>query len=119
MIVNDLTQLPFLRTCQMSDSLRGVDVEGVIISELMSDVLTCEEDGMLLISGLSTEQTIRTADIIGCSAIIISSGKEVTPAMVARASEANIPLFSSDLRNFQLVQELCQTFPDLKDIANG
>ena len=117
MIINDLTTLAFLYSKNIVDSQRGRDINGIVISDLMSDVLTCEYDNMLLITGLCTDQALRTADIVGAAAIVVSSGKKITPAMISIAEEADIPLFTTHLRNFELAAALCAAYPELREGA--
>lgn len=115
MIISQLAQDENL-TCEcVSASVRGEEVEGIIVSELMSDVLTLECDNLLLISGLCTDQVIRTADIVGAVAIIISSDKKVPDSMKSLAEEADIALFSTSMRNFALCQHLLENYPECKD----
>ena len=45
-------------------------IETVFASDLMSDVLMSDRDEMLLITSLSTEQSIRSASIVGADAIL-------------------------------------------------
>lgn len=114
MIISQLAQDTNL-TCEcISASIRGEEIEGIVVSELMSDVLTLECDNLLLISGLCTDQVLRTADIVGAVAIIISSDKKVTDSMKNLAEEADIALFSIPLRNFALCQHLLETYPECK-----
>ena len=71
-----------------------INIESVITSDLMSDVLMSDRDELLLITSLSTEQSIRTAGIVGSEAVMIANNKSVTDGMVALAKELGIALFS-------------------------
>lgn len=115
MIISQLAQDSTLICECISASIRGEEVEGIVVSELMSDVLTLECDNLLLISSLCTDQVIRTADIVGAVAIIISSDKNVTDSMKSLAEEADIALFSTRLRNFALCQHILENYPECKD----
>lgn len=68
-------------------------IEAVFASDLMSDVLMSDRDHMLLITSLSTEQSIRSASIVGSEAVVIANNKTVTDGMVDLAREQGIALF--------------------------
>lgn len=70
-------------------------------SDLMSDVLTQNADGMLMITGLTNVQTIRTAEIADISCILFVRGKKVTPAMIAIAKENDIVLLECKYSMFR------------------
>ncbi|HKK67568.1 MAG TPA: hypothetical protein VJ946_05125 [Bacteroidales bacterium] len=64
-------------------------------SDLMSDVLTLDvDDGLILLTGLSTTQTIRTAEMSNVSCVVIARGKRVTNEMIRLAEENDIALIS-------------------------
>jgi len=56
-------------------------------SDLMSDVLTLHTGNILLITGLSNIQTIRTAEIADINHIILVRNKKANPEFVELASE--------------------------------
>lgn len=89
------------------DDFADVEIHEAAVSELMSDVLTMEHDNLLLITGLCTDQAIRTADIMGAVAVIITQGKQVSPGMIRIAEESGIALFRTQLQNFNVCQILC------------
>ena len=70
-----------------------IRIETVFASDLMSDVLMSDRDDMLLITSLSTEQSIRSASIVGSEAVVIANHKTVTDGMVELAKEQGIALF--------------------------
>ncbi len=61
-------------------------------SDLMSDVLTLQNDNMVLITGLATLQTIRTAEMADINCIIFVRNKKVTAEMVKLASDSGIDI---------------------------
>jgi hypothetical protein len=69
------------------------NVDTVFASDLMSDVLMSDRDDMLLITSLSTEQSIRSANIVGSEAVVIANDKTVTDGMMDLARELGIALF--------------------------
>ena len=56
-------------------------------SDLMSDVLTLDEENILLISGLANVQLIRTAEMADISVVLIARNKKATPDMIELANE--------------------------------
>lgn len=61
-------------------------------SDLMSDVLTLKNDNVVLITGLATLQTIRTAEMADINCIIFARNKKVSPEMAELALESGIDL---------------------------
>jgi len=64
-------------------------------SDMMSDVLAFGQPGLLLLTGLSNSQSVRTADIIEVSAVIYVRGKKPDDIGIELAKEKNIPLLST------------------------
>ncbi len=74
----------------------------------MSDVLAFAREGSLLITGLTSDQTIRTAAVKHLAAIVIIEGKEVGSDMVEAAREEAIPLYRTPLSKFEACGLLLQ-----------
>jgi predicted transcriptional regulator len=68
------------------------DVRRGFASDLMSDVLTLLEDDILLITGLSNNQAIRTAEMSDITNILLVRNKKPSKAMVDMANELDIAL---------------------------
>jgi predicted transcriptional regulator len=64
-------------------------------SDLMSDVLAFGKPGILLLTGLSNAQSVRTADIVEAKAIVYVRGKRPTPDGITLAEEKGIPVLST------------------------
>jgi predicted transcriptional regulator len=69
-------------------------------SDLMSDVLARPADDTLLMTGLTTIQTIRTAKIAGVVAVVFVRGKRPAPDVLKAAQAEGILLFSSPFSMF-------------------
>ena len=65
-------------------------------SDLMSDVLAFGKPGILLLTGLSNAQSVRTANIIDAKAIIYVRGKNPDQPGIDFAAEVGIPLLSTE-----------------------
>ncbi|MCD6111960.1 MAG: hypothetical protein J7J86_01685 [Bacteroidales bacterium] len=70
-------------------------------SDLMSDVLTIDKDNLLLITGLSNLQTIRTAEMSDIFAIIFARNKEITEEMKKLAEDNNMVLLKCKYSMFK------------------
>ena len=70
-------------------------------SDLMSDVLAFSKPGILLLTGLSNAQSVRTANIIDAKAIVYVRGKRPEEAGVDFAREKGIPLLSTKLMMYK------------------
>jgi len=64
-------------------------------SDLMSDVLAFGKPGILLLTGLTNAQSVRTADIIEAKAIVYVRGKKPDQEGIDLAKEKEIPLLST------------------------
>ncbi len=78
-------------------------VKWVISSGLMSDVLTTDEEEVLLLTNLTTTQVIRTADMIGANAVMISNRKAIPQDTINMATELGITVVQS----YQPIFETC------------
>lgn len=72
-------------------------------SDLMSDVLTLREDGVMLITGLCNMQTIRTAEMSDISVIILVRDKKPSPEMIELAKDNNIIIIQTRYSMFRTV----------------
>jgi len=64
-------------------------------SDLMSDVLAFGKPGILLLTGLSNAQSVRTANIIDAKAIVYVRGKKPDKMGIEIAREKGIPLLTT------------------------
>ena len=64
-------------------------------SDLMSDVLAFGKPGILLLTGLSNAQSVRTANIIDAKAVVYVRGKKPDDEGIRLAKEHGIPLLST------------------------
>ncbi len=69
-------------------------------SDLMSDILAADSDGSLILTGLATQQIVRTASVAGVSAIILIRGKVPSKEVIDLAKEENLPLLTTSLSMF-------------------
>lgn len=69
-------------------------------SDLMSDILAALSEKCVLLTGLTTVQTIRTAIIAGVGAIVLVRGKTPPKEVIDEARENEIPLISTPYSMF-------------------
>ncbi|HNX36556.1 MAG TPA: hypothetical protein PKM57_18190 [Kiritimatiellia bacterium] len=67
----------------------------VVASDLMSDVLLVDEDDMLLLTSLASDQVLRTAQIVGAVGVVVVNGKPLPSSMVNVANDLNMTLATS------------------------
>jgi predicted transcriptional regulator len=81
-------------------------VEYAFSSDLMSDVLTVEKENLVLITGLTNLQTVRTSEMSDINCIIIARDKKVNNEIVSLAKENNIVIIESPYSVFRISGEL-------------
>ncbi|HON18272.1 MAG TPA: hypothetical protein PK990_03795 [Salinivirgaceae bacterium] len=78
-----------------------IDYQHAFASDLMSDVLTIDSENLILITGLSNLQAVRTAEMSDISCIIIVRGKKASEEMVQLSIENRITLIECDYTMFK------------------
>lgn len=72
-----------------------MDVRCGLSADLMSDVLRFGREGMLLITGLTNPQVVRTAEMIGLPALLFVRSKLPPPETIQLARETGISLLAT------------------------
>ncbi|TCO09723.1 DRTGG domain-containing protein [Natronoflexus pectinivorans] len=75
-------------------------------SDLMSDVLTLDSDNLILITGLTNTQVIRTAEMADIHCVVLVRGKKVSAEMINLAEENHITLIETPFSMFRTVSVL-------------
>jgi predicted transcriptional regulator len=70
-------------------------------ADLMSDVLAFSAPNALLITSLTSVQSVHTADVADCKGILFVSGKRPTPEALGLARSLELPLLSTDRTMFE------------------
>ena len=77
-------------------------VKCVFASDLMSDVLTLKDvDNLLLLTGLSNLQSIRTCEMSDISYLLIVRGKEVTEEMKELAEDNDMVIIRTEFSMYK------------------
>ena len=77
-----------------------MSVKAGTASDLMSDMLTGYNDGVVLLTGLCNIQVIRTCVIAGVAAVVLVRGKQPNEEMVNQALKHALPLLSTSFTMF-------------------
>lgn len=77
------------------------EIEMGYSSDLMSDVLTLDTDNMVLITGLSNLQAIRTAEMADIKAIVLVRNKKANQQMLELAIENDMCILESPYSLFK------------------
>ena len=75
-------------------------VERVHGCDLMSDVLCYSQQDSILLTGLTNEQAVRTAEVAGMSGMVLVRGKRPSPQVVEMARQYQLPLLFTSLSMF-------------------
>lgn len=77
------------------------DITKAFSSDLMSDVLTLDEEDILLITGLANVQLLRTAEMADIHVVILARNKPATADMIQLAEENRIVLIETPFSIFR------------------
>ena len=82
------------------------DVDGVFVSDMLSDVMAGAKSGNLWITVQTHKSIIPAANLVDVSAVIITSGKAVPQDTIELADKHEIALLTTELPSFELVGKL-------------
>jgi len=77
-----------------------IGVSGAGGADLMDDILSAVAKGSVLLTGLNSEQVLRTAKIAEVGAVVFVRGKTLDPAVVKLAESYNLPLLRTKYSMF-------------------
>ncbi|MGB8953622.1 MAG: DRTGG domain-containing protein [Candidatus Aminicenantales bacterium] len=80
----------------------AIDVQQVVASDGMSEILAFARSKELMITGLTNIQSIRTADVAGVSAVIYCRGKRPDKAVIEYAKKKAIPILMTKMVMFDI-----------------
>jgi len=78
----------------------SLEVENVVASDGMSEILAFHCPGALMITGLTNIQSVRTADVADVLAIVYIRGKRPNEKAIDFAKEKGIPVLATELGMF-------------------
>jgi len=80
----------------------AADVQQVVASDGMSEILAFAKSRELMITGLTNIQSIRTADIAGVSAVVYCRGKYPDRKVIEFARQKKIPVMVTRMVMFDI-----------------
>ncbi len=99
-----LAEIKDLLRCEVltgEDDL-ALDVQQVVASDGMSEILAFAKSRELMITGLTNIQSIRTADIAGVSAVVYCRGKRPDKKVIEFARQKGIPVLVTQMVMFDI-----------------
>ncbi len=90
----------------LPQNINTISFYEIIAGDLMADLLVTQKQDCLLITGLATEQSIRTADMLGCVGVLLVNEKLPTLEMKKLAEETNMPLLATALPLYETCVEV-------------
>ena len=85
-----------------------LDIHSCHASDLLSDVITFQGQGSLLLTGLTNLQVIRTAQLLDFVAVAITRGKQPLPETLTLAEQDGILLLLTPCSMFEACGRLYQ-----------
>jgi len=85
-----------------------IEINAACGADLMSDALAFGENKGLLLTGLNNPQSIRTAEMMDISCVMIVRGKEPDEALVTLANEKDIVVMKTDYSMYSACGRLYQ-----------
>jgi predicted transcriptional regulator len=82
------------------------EVEGVFISDMLSDVMTGAEAGNLWLTVQTHTNIVSAANLVDLAAVVITSGKELPQATIELANRYHVVILSTPLKTFELATKL-------------
>jgi len=83
------------------DKLCTLDIDTACGADLMSDVLAFCHERTLLLTGLTSPQVVRSAEVAGLSGIVFVRGKHPGDDVIALANKLGIPLLATGYPMFE------------------
>ncbi len=90
------------------DKLLDNRVQVGCTSDLMSDILTLDLEDILLVTGLTNLQTIRTAEFADVSCVVIVRNKKATQDMIDLAIESELVLLECRYSAYKTSHIVCK-----------
>ena len=89
-------------------NLEDNDVEGVFISDMVSDVMSSAKTGDLWLTIQTHDKIVAASNLLDLPAIIVTGGKEVPVKTVELANRFHVVILTTDLNTFQIASKLVE-----------
>jgi hypothetical protein len=87
---------------------KNPEIVTVCAADFLSDILAAEKRQFVILTGFTSPQVIRTADVVGALAVIFVRGKYPPPETIGLAKAHDIPLYVSPLPMFESCVRLAE-----------
>jgi hypothetical protein len=84
------------------------EIEGVYISDMVSDVITCTKANLLLITLQTNKSLIAAANLVDVAAVAFVKGKKPASDLIELANRAGIGLFTTAVDAWTLALKLTE-----------
>lgn len=95
MKLKDIMELLDAKVIVGDESIKDIEIKHVGAADLMSEVLAFSREDSLLLTGLTTPQIIRTAQMMDLAVIVLVRGKIPQQDTIDLAKEVGIPLLTT------------------------
>ncbi len=82
------------------------EVEGVFISDMVSDVMAGASPGALWVTTQSHKNVVAAANLVDIAAVVVTRGKPVPDETIEMAKRAELTIFTTDLETYEFVGKL-------------
>jgi len=97
-----LAEIAAALSCTALTPADGVaDIETVVASDGMSEILAFPSPGAVMLTGLTNIQSVRTAVVADVHAIVYVRGKQPAEPVIELARQKGIPVFTTKLGMFE------------------
>jgi len=86
--------------------LYDAEVQGVFVSDMVSDVMAGAAPGSLWITTQTHTNVVAAANLVDIAAVVVTSGRAVAPEVVEMANRAGLTILTTDLDTYGLVGKL-------------
>ncbi len=97
----DIVELLPAHVVNRGGDFASAELRHVVAGDLMSDILVADFDDFLMVTSLASEQTLRTADIVGAKGILLVNDKTPQTAVKTLAAQQGITVLSTPLSLFE------------------
>ncbi len=94
------------RVIVKTEGFDSVNIEHIVAGDLMSEVLVADEEKLLLVSSLSSDQVVRTAHIVDALGVLLVNNKTPQTSTVKLAESFRLNIISVDLPMFETCRSI-------------
>jgi predicted transcriptional regulator len=105
MNVNEIIEKLELETLSSVDEK---EVEGVFISDMLSDVMSSAKAGDLWITVQTHKNIVSASNLVDIAAIVITQGKKVPAETIDLANRFRVIILGTSMSTFELVGKLVE-----------